>query len=90
MRRGDLPLAFAADVRRQIPRVDRKPRRGARCTGAATPGATQTVYRPDAVFLAYVGIPFTVLILPDVTQNLDDPYAWCPIHDAVTRWGREL
>jgi hypothetical protein len=42
------------------------------------------------VFLAYVGIPCTVLILPDVTQNLDDRYAWCPIHDAVTRWGREL
>jgi lysophospholipase L1-like esterase len=39
---------------------------------------------------AAVGIPFTVLILPDVTQNLDDRYAWRPIHDAVTRWGREL
>jgi len=35
-------------------------------------------------------IPFTVLILPDVTQELDDRYAWRPIHDAVARWGREL
>jgi lysophospholipase L1-like esterase len=39
---------------------------------------------------AAAGIPFTVLILPDVTQHLDDRYAWQPIHDAVTRWGREL
>jgi hypothetical protein len=38
---------------------------------------------------AAAGIPFTVLILPDVTQNFDD-YAWRPIHDAVARWGREL
>ncbi|MEO7191348.1 MAG: hypothetical protein ABI051_09860 [Vicinamibacterales bacterium] len=36
------------------------------------------------------GIPFTVLILPDVTQSLDDRYAWRTIHDAVARWGREL
>lgn len=36
------------------------------------------------------GIPFTVLILPDVTQDLDDRYTWRPIHEAVTRWGREL
>lgn len=36
------------------------------------------------------GIPFVILILPDVTQHLDDGYAWRPIHDAVTRWGREL
>lgn len=36
------------------------------------------------------GISFTVLILPDVTQDLDDRYAWRPIHDAVMRWGREL
>jgi hypothetical protein len=36
------------------------------------------------------GISFTVLILPDVTQNLDDRYAWRPIHEAVARWGREL
>jgi lysophospholipase L1-like esterase len=39
---------------------------------------------------AAAGIPFTVLILPDVTQNLDDRYAWRSIHDAVRRWGREL
>ena len=39
---------------------------------------------------AAAGIPFTVLILPDVTQDLDERYAWRPIHDAVTRWGREL
>ena len=39
---------------------------------------------------ATAGIPFTVLILPDVTQNLDERYAWRPIHDAVARWGREL
>jgi lysophospholipase L1-like esterase len=38
---------------------------------------------------AAAGIPFTVMILPDVTQNFDD-YAWRPIHDAVARWGREL
>lgn len=36
------------------------------------------------------GIPFAILILPDVTQPLDEGYAWRPIHDAVTRWGREL
>jgi lysophospholipase L1-like esterase len=39
---------------------------------------------------AGAGIPFTVLILPDVTQDLDDRYGWRAIHDAVTRWGREL
>ena len=39
---------------------------------------------------AAAGIPFAVLILPDVTQELDDRYAWRPIHDAVARWGREL
>ena len=39
---------------------------------------------------AAAGIPFTVLILPDVTQDLDDRYAWRTIHDAVARWGREL
>jgi hypothetical protein len=36
------------------------------------------------------GVPFTILILPDVTQYLDDRYAWRPIHDAVAEWGREL
>jgi lysophospholipase L1-like esterase len=36
------------------------------------------------------GVPFTVLILPDVTQDLDHRYLWRPIHDAVARWGREL
>jgi hypothetical protein len=36
------------------------------------------------------GIPFTILILPDVTQDLDDRYTWRTIHDAVRRWGREL
>ena len=39
---------------------------------------------------AAAGIRFTVLILPDVTQDLDERYAWRPIHEAVTRWGREL
>jgi lysophospholipase L1-like esterase len=39
---------------------------------------------------AAAGIPFTVLILPDVTQDLDDRYHWRPIHDAVVRWGGEL
>ena len=39
---------------------------------------------------AAAGIPFTVLILPDVTQDFDDRYAWRTIHDAVGRWGREL
>lgn len=41
-------------------------------------------------FCAAAGIPFTVLILPDVTQNLIDRYPWRPIHDAVVGWGREL
>lgn len=39
---------------------------------------------------AAAGIPFTVLILPDVTQHLDDRYAWRPIHDAVAKWSHEL
>jgi lysophospholipase L1-like esterase len=36
------------------------------------------------------GIPFTVFILPDVTQHLDDRYPWRTINEAVSRWGREL
>jgi lysophospholipase L1-like esterase len=36
------------------------------------------------------GIPFTVLILPDFTQEFDERYAWRRIHDAVASWGREL
>jgi lysophospholipase L1-like esterase len=36
------------------------------------------------------GVPFAVLILPDVTQRLDEGYPWRIIHDAVVRWGREL
>ncbi len=39
---------------------------------------------------AAAGVPFTVLILPDLTQPLDDRYAWRVIHEAVARWGREL
>ena len=39
---------------------------------------------------AAAGIPFTVLILPDVTQHLDDRYAWQTIHEAVARWSAEL
>lgn len=39
---------------------------------------------------AAAGIPFTVLILPDLTQPLDDRYTWRIIHEAVARWGREL
>jgi lysophospholipase L1-like esterase len=39
---------------------------------------------------AAAGSPFTILILPDVTQDLDERYNWRPIHDAVARWGREL
>lgn len=35
-------------------------------------------------------IPFTILVLPDFTQNFDDSYAWRPIHEAVGNWGREL
>ena len=38
---------------------------------------------------AAAGVPFTILILPDVTQNFDR-YGWQTIHDAVARWGREL
>ena len=41
-------------------------------------------------FATAAGVPFTILILPDVTQPLDQRYAWRPIHAAVTRWGREL
>lgn len=36
------------------------------------------------------GSSFTVLILPDVTQHLDDRYPWGTIHNAVVRWGSEL
>lgn len=36
------------------------------------------------------GIAFEILILPDVTQPLDERYPWQPIHAAVARWGREL
>jgi hypothetical protein len=39
---------------------------------------------------ATAGIPFTVLILPDFTQEFDERYAWRRIHDAVASWGREL
>ena len=39
---------------------------------------------------AAAGVPFTILILPDVTQHLDDRYAWQTINDAVVRWGGEL
>ena len=38
---------------------------------------------------AAAGASFTVLALPDVTQNFDN-YPWQPIHEAVVRWGREL
>lgn len=36
------------------------------------------------------GADFSILILPDVTQPLDEGYPWRPIHDAVSRWGEEL
>jgi len=36
------------------------------------------------------GIPFTVLMMPDFTQNFDDRYPYRTIHDAVASWGREL
>ena len=39
---------------------------------------------------AAAGIPFTVLMMPDFTQEFDDRYGWQTIHDAVARWGREL
>ena len=39
---------------------------------------------------AAVGASFSMLILPDVTQELDDRYGWRTIHSAVSRWGREL
>ena len=35
-------------------------------------------------------LDFTVLVLPDMTQNFDDTYAWRSIHDAVVGWGGEL
>jgi lysophospholipase L1-like esterase len=39
---------------------------------------------------AAAGTSFSVLILPDFTQNFDDRYGWRTIHDAVASWGREL
>ena len=39
---------------------------------------------------AAAGIPFTILVMPDFTQNFDDGYAWRKIHDAVVSWGRDL
>jgi lysophospholipase L1-like esterase len=33
---------------------------------------------------------FTILMMPDFTQHLDDRYGLRKIHDAVARWGREL
>jgi lysophospholipase L1-like esterase len=39
---------------------------------------------------AGAGDPFTVLMMPDFTQEFDDRYALRPIHDAVASWGREL
>jgi hypothetical protein len=36
------------------------------------------------------GIPFTVLVMPDFTQDFGDKYPWRTIHDAVAGWGREL
>lgn len=39
---------------------------------------------------AAAGCRFTVLILPDFTQEFDQRYAWRTIHDAVMQWGREL
>jgi lysophospholipase L1-like esterase len=36
------------------------------------------------------GIPFTVLVMPDFTQDFGDRYPWRTIHDAVAGWGREL
>jgi len=39
---------------------------------------------------AAAGSSFTVLMMPDFTQPLDDQYGLRRIHDAVARWGREL
>jgi lysophospholipase L1-like esterase len=39
---------------------------------------------------AGVGASFEILILPDVTQSLDERYSWRLIHDPVASWGREL
>jgi lysophospholipase L1-like esterase len=39
---------------------------------------------------AAAGSSFTILMLPDFTQHLDDRYGLRTIHDAVARWGREL
>lgn len=39
---------------------------------------------------AAAGSSFTVLMMPDFTQPLDDQYGLRKIHDAVARWGREL
>ena len=39
---------------------------------------------------AAAGIPFTILVMPDFTQDFDDRYAFRKIHDAVASWGREL
>lgn len=39
---------------------------------------------------AAAGATFSIFILPDVTQELDDRYTWRVIHEAVSRWGREL
>ncbi|MCC7124012.1 MAG: hypothetical protein IT178_04130 [Acidobacteria bacterium] len=36
------------------------------------------------------GIPFTVLMMPDFTQDFGGGYPLRTIHDAVARWGREL
>lgn len=36
------------------------------------------------------GAPFTILMMPDFTQNFGDGYALGTIHDAVATWGREL
>jgi len=39
---------------------------------------------------AGAGNPFTILMLPDFTQEFDGRYALRKIHDAVASWGREL
>jgi lysophospholipase L1-like esterase len=39
---------------------------------------------------AAAGTSFSIFILPDVTQELDERYTWRTIHEAVSRWGREL
>jgi lysophospholipase L1-like esterase len=36
------------------------------------------------------GARFSVLMLPDFTQDFDERYAFGVIHDAVVTWGREL